>query len=134
MSTTGPQIVSTTSSRSSGAPLTWIVSVARSNGRGPSGVRYASAFLGSGSSTTRSAQSPWLFVKPQATWPLLPTTTKPEPGSITPVTRRSAPAASNTSEARYQVFGTPRPRCMSSASSAPPWVVWLPATAQLLLP
>src|SRR5512134_367532 len=40
-----------------------------------------------------------------------------------PVTRRRA---------RYQVFGTASPRCMSFATMPPPCFVWLPATAQLL--
>ena len=40
----------------------------------------------------------------------------------------------HSSEARYQVFGTRIPRCMSLATSAPPSAVRLPATAKLLLP
>src|SRR5436309_15235638 len=38
------------------------------------------------------------------------------------------------SDARYQMFGVDRPRCMSLATIAPPSVVRRPATAQLLLP
>ena len=39
-----------------------------------------------------------------------------------------------TSDARYHVLGTARPRCMSLARIAPPCAVRAPATAQLLLP
>ncbi len=133
----GPQIVETTSSVSSAAPLTLIASWWRSNRRGPSGVRYDSSSSPAGSTTTRSTQSPSLLVNPQATWPLLPTTIAGVPGSVTPVILCSPPGSSfvpHTNDARYHTCGTRSPRCMSSATIARPSAVWLPATAQLLLP
>ena len=79
----------------------------------------------------------WALVKPHATRPLLPTTTAGVPGSVTPTTCRvppGAPGSGQRSTARNQMCGTRRPRCMSSASRAPPWEVCAAATAQLLLP
>src|SRR4030095_15602041 len=86
------------------------------------------------STASASDQPPSLFVKPQATWVLLPTTTAGDPGSVTPVTSCFPAPSDQASVARYQVLGTPMPRCMSSARSGAPLAVWAPATAQLLLP
>ena len=61
----------------------------------------AHAAAGTRSSSTRAAQSPWLFVNPQATRPLLPTTTNGAPGSVTPVTRRSPPAPGTCMSAQW---------------------------------
>src|SRR5258708_22233099 len=77
-----------------------------------------------------------LLVTAQATSPLLPTTIGGDPGRVTPATRRvraRGPAAGQTNTARYQTLGTPRPRCRSLASSAPPVAERRPATAQALL-
>ena len=81
----GPQIVETTSKVSSGRVLDLDRLLMVLELRGPSGVRYESLSSRSGSTITRSAQSPSLLVKPQATWPLLPTTIAGVPGSVTPV-------------------------------------------------
>src|SRR6516225_3521977 len=82
---------------------------------------------------TRSLQSPSELVKPHATSPLLPATSEGTPGSVTPVRRRDGEFV-HTIDARYQMFGTESPRCMSLATIAPPSAVSRPATAQLLLP
>jgi hypothetical protein len=71
-----------------------------------------------------------VFVNPQATWPLLPTTRIGRPGSVTPVMRSFA----NAIDARYQMIGTPIARCMSLAIIAAPEAECAAATAQLLLP
>src|SRR5215470_10114923 len=82
---------------------------------------------------TRSLQSPSELVKPHATSPLLPATSQGTPGSVTPVRRRDRESF-HTIDARYQMFGTDSPRCMSLATIAPPSAVSRLATAQLLLP
>src|SRR2546428_1803926 len=82
---------------------------------------------------TRSLQSPTELVKAQARSPLLPATSDGTPGSVTPVRRRGR-VSRQTIDARYQMFGVDRPRCISFATMAPPSVVRRPATAQLLLP
>ncbi|CAJ6154944.1 Uncharacterised protein [Burkholderia pseudomallei] len=67
--------------------------------------------------------------------PLLPTTTAGRPGSVTPTTRAAGPAPPpSLNIARYQMFGRPNDRCMSSPTIAAPLAVRLPASAQLLLP
>src|SRR5205807_1126900 len=87
----------------------------------------------SGSTMTRSLQSPTELVKAHARSPLLPATSDGTPGSVTPVRRRGR-VSRQTIDARYQMFGVDRPRCMSLATMAPPSPVRRPATAQLLLP
>src|SRR5262249_56413474 len=74
-----------------------------------------------------------VLVKPQATSPLLPATSEGTPGSVTPATWRGRESCQAV-DARYQMFGVARPRCMSLAMMAPPSLVRRPATAQLLLP
>ena len=58
------------------------------------------------------------------------------PGRVTPVIWR--PAASeppgNLKAARYQMLGMPSPRCMSLATSAAPFAVWAPDSANALEP
>src|SRR5438067_5900781 len=81
----------------------------------------------------RSLQSPPELVKPQARSPLLPATRLGVPGSDTPIRRRSR-VSRQTIEARYQMLGIARPRCISFATIAPPSAVSRPLTAQLLLP
>src|SRR5262249_8518879 len=84
---------------------------------------------------TRSLQSPKLLVKPQATIRLLPTGMTGVPGKLTPETHRLSPSSEfQLSVARYQVFGTESPRCISLATKALPPAAWPAATAQLLLP
>ena len=132
----GPQIVQRTGDRPASPPLTAIVSWKTSKGFGPSGVRYLPGSRGSGSMRTRSLQSPPVLVKPQATWPLLPTTMLGRPGKVRPVIFCGAPSASvkrhrraipddrarrSTGACRWQQARRPM-RCAS------------PATAQLLLP
>ena len=56
------------------------------------------------------------FVNPQAIRPVLPATSAGVPGSVTPVS--SWPG--HLSDIRYQMFGTPRCRCMSLATIAGP--------------
>jgi hypothetical protein len=70
------------------------------------------------------------LVKPQAILPVLPATSMGAPGSVTPVSL----CPGHLSDMRYQMFGTPRWRCMSFATSAPPPAARAPATAKLFEP
>src|SRR3954452_20396997 len=58
------------------------------------------------------------------------------PGRVMPVMSRAirSEPSSSTSLARYQTFGTRKPRCMSLATMAAPFELIRPATAKALLP
>src|ERR1700734_1526423 len=99
----------------------------------PVAVAYASGSPGTGTSRTTFEYSPYLLVKPQAMWPLLPATSDGVPGNVTP-TSSNPSAAASTRRDLYHVLGTRSPKCMSFAINAAPWAVLDPATAQLLLP
>ena len=74
---------------------------------------------------TTSLTSVPATVNPHAMLPLLPATIAGMPGRLTPVTL----CGPQEIEARYQVLGTDRPKCMSFARSPAPEAVRAPATA-----
>src|SRR5271165_4627647 len=129
--TMGPQTVHGYSMATGFEPLTPIDSTRLSKGSRPDpfGPWYRSGEV-LGSTMIMSPVPQLEFVYPQAIRPVLPATSVGAPGRVTPVSLCPGQAR----DIRYQMFGTPRCRCMSFATMAEPPAEWSPDTAKLFEP